>query len=121
MSGWLVALTVLAVAFIGLGANVLSRQLGRFPSDVRRPGTLIQIRRSKPAAGHSPELRRLVTVISYAILDDPPSKVELKRAFDDLDAPVSPLTDSASSRRGQLKRSHQINQAISALEERYHL
>ncbi|MGH1489881.1 MAG: hypothetical protein ACRBK7_10890 [Acidimicrobiales bacterium] len=119
MSGWLLLLTILAVGLLGFGAQVLSQQFGRFPTDVRRPGALIQIRRSKPAKNHSPELRRLVTVISYAILDDPTSKVELQKTFQELDSPVSPLAESAPARRGQHKRSGQIDQAIAALEERY--
>lgn len=121
MSAWVLAATVLAIGSIGYGAQVLATQLGRFPTDVRRPGSLIKIRRSTPSSVHSPELRRLVTVISYASLDDRSAKVELQKVFQQLDAPVSPLTDAPSSRRGQPKRSKQIDDAITALERRYNL
>lgn len=121
MSGWLVALIILAVGLLGFGARVLSEQIGRFPTDFRRPGALVQIRRTKPTSFHTPELRRLTTVISYAVLDDQSAKVELQQVFDDLEAPVSPLVAADGTRRGRLRRIRKIEQAIEALEQRYRL
>lgn len=121
MSGWLVGLIVVSVVVIGVGARVLSEQLGRFPAEFRGPGPLIQVRRSKPSTIHNPELRRLTTLISYAVVDDPSSKVELQRIFDKLDAPLSPIVTSEGDRRGKLQRTHKISEAIGALEQRYRL
>ncbi len=121
MSGWLVGLIVVSVALIGFGARVLSEQLGRYPAEFRGPGPLIQVRRSKPTTMNNPELRRLTTLISYAVVDDPSSKVELQRVFDQLDAPVSPLAAAEGARRGKLQRTHKIAEAIEALEQRYRL
>jgi hypothetical protein len=121
MSGWLVGLIVCSVVLIGLGARVLAEQLGRYPAEFRGPGPLIQVRRSKPSTMHNPELRRLTTLISYAVIDDPSSKIELQRVFEQLDAPLSPLVASEGDRRGKLQRTHKISEAIEALEQRYRL
>ncbi|MEM9650653.1 MAG: hypothetical protein AAGA65_01065 [Actinomycetota bacterium] len=121
MSGWLVLATVLALIGLARGAQVLATQLGRYPTDVRRPGALIRMSWSKPVPARSPELRRLVTIISYATIDDRSSKAELLAVFKQLDAPVSPLVDGEVARRGRLRRSQQIDEAITALERRYGL
>lgn len=121
VNGAVVLLIALAVGLIGLGAQVLSTRLHRFPTDIRRPGPLVRVRRSKPSKVHSPELRRLVTVISYTVLDDPSSKVELNGLFEALDAPVSPLVDTEQARSGRARRSQQLENAIEALEQRYEL
>lgn len=121
MSGWLLLATALALVGLGRGAQVLATQLGRYPTDVRRPGALVRIAWSKPPQARSPELRRLVTIISYATVDDRSAKAELAAVFRELDAPVSPLVDGEVARRGRLRRSQQIDEAITALERRYQL
>lgn len=119
MSGWLVALIVLAVVFAGVGMQLLSVQMQRFPTDIRRPGPLIEVRRSKPPTVHTAELRRLVTVMSYALIGDASASSELQKVFDDLDAPTSPLIESTSSRREQRRRSEHLDRALRDLERRW--
>lgn len=120
MSGLIILFIVLAVAFAGLGLQVLSLHLHRFPVDSRRPGSLVFSRRSKPGAAHSTELRRLVAVVSNAILNDRSAQVELNRVFEGLGSgPV--LGPSTSSRRDQGRRSQQLERAVRELERHYGL
>jgi len=111
-------MTAGALALLGWGAQLLATELGRHPTDVRRPGPLVHVGRSKPSRVHNPELRRLSSVISYAIADDRTAKRELQQIFNDLDATVSPLVGPADDRRNQRRRSQQIEDAIVALEQR---
>jgi hypothetical protein len=121
MSGWLVGLIVVAVGFTGLGLQVLSLQLNRFPADGRHPGPLIEIRRRRPGVVHAAELRRLSTVISYASINDRVAKVELQKIFDALDGPTSPILETSSSRRDHRRRTRQIERAVADLERHWGL
>ena len=47
MSSWVIVLVVAAIGLVAFGLQVLSRQIQRFPVDVRRPDPLIDVTRSK--------------------------------------------------------------------------
>lgn len=119
MSAILIVFVVLAVGVAIVGLQVVSLHIHRFPTDVRRPGPLIRTRRSDQRTAHAAELRRFVTVISYAVLNDRSARAELAEIFADLDGPTSPLIEAGSTRRDHRRRSEQIEHAIAALERRW--
>jgi hypothetical protein len=120
MSGPLILAVVAAVAFVGYGLNVLAGHYHDAPTDLRRPGPLFFSRLERSDTAHSTELRRLVSVVSNAILNDRSAGNELQQVFDQLGAP-GVLTDDADStnRRDRQRRSEAIEQAVADLERRH--
>lgn len=112
-----ILLVLAAVALAGYGVHILSLHIHRFPLDVRRPGPVVFAKRSKPKTAHSAELRRLVAVISNAVLNDRSAQAELHGAFDKLGAKAPPFGDSTQSRKDRQQRSRRIEEAISDLEQ----
>lgn len=119
MSGPLILVILAAVGFAGFGLQVVSHHLDRFPLDTRRPGPLVSARRDVPETAHSVELRRLVTVVSSAILNDPSARAELQGVLDDLGAETPALDDTTAGRRQRHLRSERIEEAVADLERRW--
>lgn len=119
MSGPLILAIVAAVAFAGLGLHVVSLHLHRLPLDSRRPGSLLSARSRTTHVVNAVELRRLVSVVSLAIVNDPSARAELQGVLDELGAEASPFHDAASGRRNRQRRSERIEEAVADLERRW--
>ncbi len=116
MSPLIILLILMAVALGGFGVHVLSLHIHRRPLDVRRPGPVVFAKRSKPKKAHSAELRRLVAVISNAILNDKSAQAELHGVFDRLGAPAPPFSDTTGGRKDSQQRYRQIRRAVADIE-----
>lgn len=115
MSGWVVVLVVLAIGFVAIGLQVLSRDIQRSPVDVRRPDPLIDVTRSKSVSVRPAELHHLVDIVSNALLSDAYARAELQPVLDELAVGDGPPPTITPSRR-RSKRTDQIEAVVAELE-----
>jgi hypothetical protein len=135
VSAPIIVLTLFGVALTGFGVHLVSLHLHRFPLDIRRPGPLFRPSRARPPKAHSSELRRLVSVVSNAILNDRLAHAELEDVLQQLGAGAdddphrhnransnqspNPGDHQHSSRRDRTRRSRRIENTVTALEARW--
>jgi len=117
VSGAVVVGLVVAVAFVAYALQVLSRQLQRFPLDMRRADALIDISTRLTGSVRPAELHQLQTVVANAILSDAAYRAELQPILDQLGA-TGPAA-GAGRVRGRSRRSERIEQTIADLEDRW--
>lgn len=128
MSGFLVSAIVIAIGFVALGLQILSRQIQRTPVDVRRPDPLIDVSSAKSVTVRPAELHQLVLVISNAIISDASARTELQPMLDELSRgrPGSRSGGAGRGRdrtggRGRGSRHRRIEQSIAELERQWGL
>ncbi len=119
MSGGLVVLVVVALGFVALGLQVLSRRIQRYPMDVRRADPLIDVSRTKTLNVRPAELHQLIGVVSNSMISEASQRNELQPILDSLGASAPPRRGGKSRIRARAKgkRAQGIEQAISDLEE----
>ncbi len=121
MSGPLVVLVVVAIGFVALGLQVLSRELQRYPVDVRRPDPLIDVSRSTSMSLRPAELHHLTGIVADAILSDASAQAGLQPILDDLGAAAPSAPRPPAPLRRRSTRAQAIDRAIGELEARWGL
>ncbi|MGI9597737.1 MAG: hypothetical protein ACR2QK_16355 [Acidimicrobiales bacterium] len=113
MSAFIVILIVAAILFVAFGLQVLSRQVQRFPVDVRRPDPLIDVTSTKAVTVRPAELHQLMGIVSNSLISDAAARSELQPILDGLGADADLRGRSG---RGRNRRRQRIDRSISELE-----
>lgn len=116
MNGLMIILIVCSVVFVAFGLQLLSRQIQRFPVDVRRPDPLIDVTSTKSVTVRPAELHQLIGIISDSLISDASARSELQPILNELGATGSSVGGQRAG-RGRNKRWQRIDRSLAELEQ----